>query len=56
MLDICMCKGGKCPLREECYRFTAPALPDYQGYFTEVPWDEFELNCEFYWENHDRQF
>ena len=32
MADISMCQGGKCPRKETCYRFTAPANPYRQSY------------------------
>ena len=38
--DITMCKGQDCPLRESCYRYTAPANPFRQSYFLTEPVDE----------------
>lgn len=55
MPDICMCVGNECPLKENCYRFTAE--PSYmQAYFTDPPIKDGE--CEYYWplktQNNDR--
>lgn len=32
MSDISKCNGVNCPLRDECYRFTAPASEYRQSY------------------------
>lgn len=32
MVDLAKCHGTGCPLREGCYRFTAPAHPFRQAY------------------------
>lgn len=41
MPDITMCSGEGCPLKENCYRFTAtpnPAVPIHsQSWFAEPP-------------------
>lgn len=47
MSDITMCKGGNCPLKEKCKRFTATANPDYQSYFVEVPFKDG--SCKMFW-------
>ena len=42
-MDITMCKGERCPVRERCKRFNAePGM--MQSYFTETPgkWEEKE--------------
>lgn len=42
MPDISMCKNEKCPLRQDCYRFTAKPN-EHQSYA------EFdEANCEYF--------
>ena len=64
MADITMCKGGKCELKKECYRFTA--IPDdYQAYFIVPPYlsqrDEQGIriknpeskDCKHFWANKD---
>lgn len=50
-MDISMCKGDDCPLAFNCYRHTAKANPDYQAYFTSVPWDEEKKTCDYYLPN-----
>lgn len=32
MSDITMCSGLHCPIRKECYRYTAPINNLYQSY------------------------
>ena len=49
MADIAMCSGKGCPLKERCYRYTAPVNPIWQSYFTNVPYKNGE--CEYYWDN-----
>ena len=49
MPDITMCPGGNCPLKENCYRFTAKASEYHQSYFAEAPYDHEAKNCEYYW-------
>lgn len=39
MPDISMCKGTGCPVKKECYRFTAKPS-DYQSYFVTPPLEE----------------
>jgi hypothetical protein len=38
MPDISMCKGGSCPLRLHCYRYTAEAEELGQSYFVDPPY------------------
>lgn len=38
-MDISMCKGDGCLVKDTCYRFTAKPDEVAQSYFTEVPWD-----------------
>ena len=52
-----MCKGVDCPVRWNCYRFTAK--PDYiQSYFSEPPWfldvDKETKDCNYFWDNNGR--
>jgi hypothetical protein len=35
MPDITMCKGKKCPLKNECYRYTAK--PNSEQYYYDSP-------------------
>lgn len=48
MSDITMCEGTDCPMKEKCYRFTAPINEYRQSYFVNVPLKDGE--CEHYWE------
>lgn len=38
MADMTMCRGGDCPLKSKCYRYTA-SPDEYQSYFAEIPGD-----------------
>jgi hypothetical protein len=46
MTDITKCTGEGCPLKETCYRFTAPAEM-YQSYFMTPP--VLNGKCEYHW-------
>jgi hypothetical protein len=46
MSDITKCEGDECPMKESCYRFTAPA-EEYQSYFVEPPIKDGK--CHMYW-------
>lgn len=47
MPDITCCTGGKCPKKEECYRFRA-VPSERQSYFVEPPWERWH-RCDFFW-------
>jgi len=51
MADVTKCPGNGCPIREDCYRYTAPAS-EQQSWFTETPlqWrvGDDEWYCEYY--------
>ena len=53
MTDITMCSGelhdGDCPLRERCYRYTAPANLYRQSYFGEPPYSPLFKECDYFW-------
>jgi hypothetical protein len=52
MADITMCKGGECPFKEKCKRFTATADEHWQSYFIDIPYEDGK--CDMYWgENQD---
>ena len=36
MADITVCPGTDCPVKEQCYRFTAPRSEVWQSYFMEI--------------------
>lgn len=46
MSDIAKCRGDECPMKESCYRFTAPSS-EYQSYFVNTPIKDGK--CEMYW-------
>lgn len=50
MADITMCDNNNCTLKEDCYRFTAPANKYRQSYFAENPKQKDGV-CEEYWSN-----
>jgi len=47
MADIAMCQGGDCPLKEKCYRYTAPVSKHWQSYYMDIPYKDGI--CEYYW-------
>lgn len=46
MPDYCMCRGGGCNLRNECFRFRAKPSKGRQSYFLDVPNTGDE--CEYF--------
>jgi hypothetical protein len=46
-MDITMCKGTDCPLKENCYRFTAKSNDVYQSYFVDPPIKDGK--CDMFW-------
>jgi hypothetical protein len=46
-MDITMCKGTDCPLKENCYRFTAKSDDVYQSYFVDPPIKDGK--CDMFW-------
>lgn len=51
MPDISMCKGGECPLKENCYRYLATPSEYLQSYLSNPPYNEEKKECEYYWDN-----
>lgn len=47
MSDITKCEGTNCPLKENCFRFTAIGNPIYQSYFVDIPFKDNK--CEMFW-------
>ena len=37
-MDITLCKGGKCPKKDKCYRFKAIPDKHWQSFFKGVPY------------------
>ena len=53
MPDISMCKGGECPLKETCYRYTA--MPgERQSYFLIPPFRKGGA-CDYFWYNNENK-
>jgi hypothetical protein len=50
MADISMCIGSNCPLKLNCYRYTARANPYRQAYGA-FKYDEKRQKCEYFWQN-----
>ena len=51
MADISKCKGTDCPMKDNCYRYTANESY-LQSWFTEVP--ILNGKCDEYWDNKGR--
>jgi hypothetical protein len=51
MADISMCDGAQCPIKQECYRYTAPKNEYRQAFFTYVPYDHARIGCEYFIDN-----
>jgi len=51
MADLTKCSGENCPIKDTCHRFTVPADPDRQSFFSEVPgfMEDGEFICQFFW-------
>ena len=52
MADITMCSGQDCPMKERCYRFTAPKNSWRQSYFFNPPIKE-DKTCDHFWDNQE---
>jgi hypothetical protein len=50
MPDISMCKGTNCPLRDNCYRYTATPSEFRQSWFTTPP-VKSDNTCAWYWKD-----
>jgi hypothetical protein len=51
-MDITKCTGEGCPVKEFCFRFTAPDSEYRQSYFVEPPMvveDGKFITCDMYW-------
>jgi hypothetical protein len=51
MIDITICSGKNCPVREKCYRYTAPPNEYWQSFFIEPPIkiEDGKMICDHYW-------
>ncbi len=45
-----MCQGENCPVKEDCYRFTAE-VGLQQNVFETIPYNFETENCEYFWDN-----
>jgi hypothetical protein len=52
MPDISMCKRESCPIKKECYRYTAKPSPDRQSY---LAWEPGQVCDNMFWSNEDRR-
>jgi hypothetical protein len=50
MPDITMCEGKDCPLKEDCYRYTAIPNEYRQSYFMNPPYNKEEGKCDHHME------
>jgi hypothetical protein len=48
MADITKCSGIDCPIKETCYRYTAPVSDWNQSWFCEYPFKDGV--CDMYYE------
>jgi hypothetical protein len=51
MPDITMCEGKDCPLKSDCYRYTATPSEWHQSYFIHPPYNHQDKTCESFWNN-----
>lgn len=51
MPDIAMCGGGDCPVKENCWRYIAPAS-HWQSYFEDPPFTE--EGCNYFWDVNEK--
>lgn len=56
MADITKCVGKDCPLKDTCYRHTAPESC-HQSYFTGTPGEvvDGEFKCDYYWKTKEEK-
>lgn len=52
-MDITMCFGAYCPIKETCYRYTATSSEWRQSFFVESPIKE-DNTCEYFMEIWDK--
>ena len=55
MPDISMCHGGKCPMKDKCYRYLGKPTPNWQSYFTKAPYNKKAGSCEYFWDIHPNE-
>jgi hypothetical protein len=54
-MDISKCLDNTCPLKDKCWRFTAPANPLWQSYgnFQYEIKEDGEVKCDYFWDNEE---
>lgn len=55
-MDITMCKGDNCPLKDQCFRYTAKPS-EYQSYFVNTPYKikNNEFKCNYLWTDNNQR-
>lgn len=50
MANTSMCLGTDCPVKDRCYRFTAPKSEKYQDYLKSVPFrrENGKIECDLF--------
>lgn len=50
-----MCKGDNCPLKDQCFRYTAKPS-EYQSYFVNTPYKikSNKFKCEYLWADNNQ--
>jgi hypothetical protein len=51
MADIAMCQGDQCPIKEDCWRYMAPASR-WQSYLATPPYAKD--GCEYFWDMNEK--
>lgn len=51
MADITMCLNSACPVKEKCYRFTAPQSHYQTVANFEFKYDNRVVSCDYFWLN-----
>ena len=55
-VDICLCEGNTCPLKERCLRYTyhlkdiASGVENYNTYFVDAPYEIDQNSCDYFYE------
>ena len=49
MVDISLCEGKDCPLKNKCYRFMSPRINHANSWLFGIPYDPINRECDFFW-------
>lgn len=52
-MDIAMCHGVDCPMKDRCLRYRAIPSQYRQTYLAEVPYDAEKKSCQHFWDHGD---